>query len=239
MNYSIPFSCFRLLILSLFILCMVDINAQSTDTNCVIAKWTDLKLGVKHNGLFSKNINSENENLLKAIQNLVKKNKLKIYNEVLYKWDSQYHFEEISSFKFTKNSRVNHEKELKGTDKCFYKLVQSNLPIADIDGYDSMRLLDDGVTMIVVYPLPQKSELLFSDITAIKIKEKRSSMDSKVGFNIDAIGFCIQEESYEIFWINWDELLLALPKPQTQKWIKFINDRKFNGFQYKQESCYQ
>lgn len=103
-------------------------------------------------------------------------------------------------------------------------------PIYDADG------------QIITFP-NDTVDLYFLQLTELRIHYLRTEDNAYRIHRIGLVGLDQYESNVELFWVRYDELLLALQvkgiRAEDQFWYNRLKQDDFKGFRYKQEPCDQ
>lgn len=217
---------------------------QLTDTTCIKSRWIALKSNSVNSDIFSRDTTLGIENdLVHVIKKLVENRSLKIYNEgeVPYgganNWYPINYQEELNTN--SKDSIYHYWSK----DPYFEIVVVSNIPLADIYGEDSIIVTSDGIS-IYVYPPPKVYVFRTYQCDEIRIKEDYKLNETTHKFEFIPVGLSFyfkgneNRGGHEKFWVDLKELFGAIQDKSKYKWYESIVNKKYQGFQYMQVSCY-
>ncbi len=206
--------------------CSIQISAQKEDTACVKSRWIALSPCVKNTALFTDNSNTS---ILSFINKAVFEKKV-----FLYESEDGYSTRQMSTpviYNMNATNKLNR----------FEMEIESTTPLANMYGEDSVVTLADG-SISFVFPPMKKYSLNFSEVSEIRIQEQRvlDTGTNSYTYQPVTIAFCLKSngKEYELFRVDFDELIGALNAKESYDWVEVLTQKKYTGFQYKQVSCY-
>jgi hypothetical protein len=226
------------LLLSIFFFICLFSEAQLTDTTCIKTRWISVKQNDDNKELFS-NL-EDGSNILFFIKKLVESNIMNIYDE-----DNSYirkgEWYRIPNVKYEVNPQSKdtlYTDSISGRFKIYH---ESTSPLINVYGEDS-TIMYDGSTILAVYPPKKYYYINIDEIDEIRIKESRV-FDKKIDefkFIPTGLSFSMNHDGYrkELFWVDLNDLLPLLESKGYIKWMEFVKNKKYIGFQYLQSSCY-
>lgn len=217
-------------------------KSQLTDTTCVQSKWIALKPIEVNKDIFQLDASDNNSfDLVKTIKRLVESNKLKIYNQIAGPKGNQ-----IWNY-IDYNSELEHlsKDDLNIQKNPYFEITTFiDLPLPNQYGEDSIVINPDG-TILTVYPTPKTYVFPAKECDEIRIKEDRVFNKSTKQYEFKPVGLSfyfndnnIQKE-HEMFWVDLNDLFSVLDNKNQYPWYNAIVNKKYQGFQYMQVSCYE
>lgn len=218
---------------------------QITDTTCIKSRWIALKpTKINQNVFLLDSTVNENLDLVFTIKRLVESDKINIYNQN----SSPNGNSDINSWYYIDYNKE-MEENLKDSfmywskDPYFEISVQSDYPMVDEYGDNLIVTLPDGAQSFK-YPPPDIYIFPSRECDEIRIKENRILNDQTNEYEFIPVGlsFYFNGSKYwrghEKFWVDLNELFNALENKNEFPWYETIINRKYEGFQYMQVSCY-
>lgn len=211
-----------------------------TDTTCISSRWIALSKTEENKDIFMLDSSFDSSlDLVYTIKSLVDSNQLNIYrqfynphgNKRWYYIDYQKEKEELLKDSMSLSKQP-----------YFEIVVEADVPLVNIDGYDS-TIIEDG-RQVFVYPTPFIYVYPARKCDEIRIKETRVFNDSTQTFEFVPVGLSFYfkgrkySSGYEKFWIDLNEFFAVLEDKEKYPWYQSIINKEYQGFQYMQVSCY-
>lgn len=211
-----------------------------TDTTCISSRWIALSKTEENKDIFMLDSSFDSSlDLVYTIKSLVDSNQLNIYqqfynphgNKRWYYIDYQKEKEELLKDSMSLSKQP-----------YFEIVVEPDVPLVNIDGYDS-TIIEDG-RQVFVYPTPFIYVYPARKCDEIRIKETRVFNDSTQTFEFVPVGLSFYfkgrkySSGYEKFWIDLNEFFAVLEDKEKYPWYQSIINKEYQGFQYMQVSCY-
>lgn len=215
--------------------------AQMTDTTCIQSRWIACKpIDANHSMFPFAKDSIEKHDMVHLIKELVELKKMKIYSRNEGR-------DNTKGWSFIDyNSEIEERKKdslIWDKDPYFEISVQSDMPLVDEYGDPVIRLTDDGFQEFV-YPPAEVYVFATIECAEVHIKEERFVNDAtnEIEFRPVGLSFYFKGSEYsrgkERFWIDLDEFFNVLENKESHPWYNLIIERKYQGFQYMQTSCY-
>lgn len=214
---------------------------QLTDTTCIKSRWISLKPNDFNKDIFliDSTLN-DSLDIVYVIKRLVENRQLKIYNQNsgtrgTFGWYYIDYNKEIEEN--TRDSMISNK------DPYFQISQPSYYPLVDEYGEPKVVKLTNG-TYGIEYPPPTIYVFQLSNCDEIRIKEDRVYNESTKQFEFKPVGisFYFKGDKYkrgrEKFWVDLNELFVALNNKENYPWYNAISNKRYQGFQYMQVSCY-
>ena len=212
-----------------------------TDTTCIQARWIACKPIEANSAMFPFAKDSiEKHDMVRIIKELVESNKMNIYSR-------NEGFNGTRGWNYIDyNSEIDKRKKdslIWDKDPYFEIWVQSDMPLVDEYGDPVIRNTDDGFQQYV-YPPAEVYVFATIECSEIHIKEERfvNDVTNEIEFRPVALSFYFKGSHYsrggERFWIDLDTFFEALENKESHPWYSLISEKKYQGFQYMQTSCY-
>lgn len=217
--------------------------SQLTDTTCLKSRWIALKPTAAHADIFCLDSTIETKkDMIRVIQTLVEDGEINLYSQ-----------NGGPNGKLSWNY-IDYQLEVKkaNADSLFFKNKQpyftmfgpqSDQPLSNDFGEPATRINANGVEEFL-YPSREIFYFPTRIIDEIRIKENRVFNKQTKQFEFIPVGFSFYfngdrySRGYELFWIDLNELTKAIPKEGQYPWYDAIVNKKYQGFQYMQVSCY-
>ncbi len=219
------------------------IIAQSTDSSCLKTRWIALRLTEANANIFGLDTSlSKEQDLVQLIKELVEKGKLRIYiqNENQQGFKGWFPIDYKKEIKILEKDSVN---AYWPHDPYFEILEFPKLPLATVDGYDSLIYNPDG-TIEFCYPPPTCRVFHSSDCDEIRIKEDRALNMETGEYEFIPVGLSFYFaddfilDGHEKFWVDLNELFSAIHDESSYYWFEDLIKKRYKGSQYMKVSCY-
>jgi hypothetical protein len=215
---------------------------QLTDTTCIKSRWIALKPSNINKDIFLLDSTlNDTLDLVFVIKKLVEEKKLKIYTQ-----NSGPHG--LKGWYF-----IDYQKEMEenlkdsmsfwNTDPYFQITEHSYYPMVDEYGDPLVVTLPDG-TQAIKYPPPNIYVFPSKKCDEIRIKEDwiYNEKTKKYEFVPVGLSFYFKGGKYsrgnEKFWVDLNQLFNAVDMKLNYPWYNALVNKKYQGFQYMQVSCY-
>ncbi len=220
----------------IFLIINTSVFSQLTDTTCLNARWLKISPSKKNDYLFPLDVLN---NTFIDLLDLAVKDKIHFYwynqNSLQQKISPTIFNFEIDSLNSHNFKNISHKENQTLKLKFGYKLLENS------QGEDSVFVDTDGTTKLYQPPMIECNFKLYS-VNTIKIKEELVYIEERdtMDYVVSSIGYVLGNfiQGYKTFWIDMDELTLAMKTEPVKNWFILLRLRNYYGFQYAQQSCY-
>jgi hypothetical protein len=217
-----------IVIISVIAICL---NSYSQNDTCIKEKW--IAIPNDSVNLFLFHTRTLTNPIFDEIRNLVDQKKISLFcgNTECY---------EASTGKFINHKIFDNQfwsngyDSLIGYNPYFEILVQSDIPLTNIDG--SLKIVTDSFgNQMYQYPEPTIQQIRLDNLYELQLREVKVNGE----FIPKSISFCMVDNGIiiELFSVDLDAVYSLSNKKEVKEWIQLIRNQKFQGFQFKQTEC--
>ncbi len=226
-------------------------SSQLTDTTCIQSRWIAIKHTTFNSDLFLVNSDVDDSlDIVYTIKRLVEDHKLKIYNQN----DAPSGKLEWYYIDYDEELERNLRDSSRWNDNPYFEIAhQPDEPLKNMYGEDSVvqHIVGDVfthgdkyVTYVTIYPPAIFYVFPSRECDEIRIKEDRFFNDVTKQYEFKPVGLSFYFRGYgfyrghEKFWVDLNDLFAVLENKNQYPWYNAIVNKKYQGFQYMQVSCY-